>query len=223
MPSCHYTIRHKKKSYMKNPTSRSGCWRPYIPQLGTPNGCRVGIRNERENFYIIHSAKRLADPEAAYKSHHPESSATKCSLTGVGIPTENTQEDETSTKRCFVYQDAVSLGSGCVPNRDVKVYSTRPQQGRIHEETRDQEVRGVRRWTSTLLVPPDNLTTGLLPVVDYDLESIQRNRCGGSRNVSSLGAGLQPLPEDPVVVIDEPLEEPVTHYKRVYGIKSNSE
>ena len=208
---------------MKNQTSRSGSWRPYIPQLGTPNGCRTSTQSSRAKFYIIHSAKRLGDPETKYRSYYPECSATKCSLTGAGIPSENGEEDQLLVRRSSPYEGTVGLGSGCVPNRDEKVYSTRPQQGRIHEETGDKPMLETKRCPIRIFVPPDNLSNGLVPVVDYDLESFKRNRCGGGRNASSLGPGFQPIAEDPQVVTEERVEEPISVYKRVYGIKSSSE
>jgi hypothetical protein len=204
----------------RSSSGRNGTWKPYIPQIGTPNGCRVEPRGNEEKFYITHAAKVFSDSCSEGRRVYKDSSANSSSVTGVGIPKEGNPEPTPQGRRTFTDLNKLSMGSGLNPGEPEKLFATRPQQGRVNEESMNDSATFRVRINSSTLIPPDNLTLGLQPLVDYDSDSLQRNRCCSHRNASSLGAGFQPIPEesDGGAAGTEADTGIPQEYRRVYGI-----
>jgi hypothetical protein len=204
----------------RSSSGRNGTWKPYIPQIGTPNGCRVEPRGNQEKFYITHAAKVFSDSCSEGRRVYKESLASSSSVTGVGIPKAGTPEPTPQGRRTFTEPNTFSICSGLNPGEPEKLFATRPQQGRVNKESVNDSTAIRVRINQNTLIPPDNLTLGLQPLVDYDSDSLQRNRCSGHRNASSLGPGFQPIPEESsgaAVDIEADTEIP-QEYRRVYGI-----
>lgn len=202
----------------RSSTSSNGSWKPYIPQIGTPHGCRTAIRSSQEKFYITHSAKVLSDLSSESRRVYNESPAASCSLTGSATFKEGGTEDVRVGRRISPIMKNTSIGIGCSPSENEKLFAKRPQQGRIHEESQDCMISSRDETRARTIKPPDNLSVGLHPIVDYEAELLQVNRCSGIRNNSSLGPGLQPIGLDEShSSISEacPMER---EYKRFYGI-----
>lgn len=210
--------RAQKKLQMtsKSFSSRaSGSWKPYIPQIGTPYGCRTESRSAQEKFYITHSASRIASASSETNRAYIETPGMRSSLTGSAVPKEDVNNQQRPMRKLFDTQTRSNLTS----EADEKLYASRPHQGRVHEESRAEDSQVRRLMSSATCSPPDNLSLGLAPLVDWDIDANQRNRCVGYRNASSLGPGFQPIPEevrDECAVSKE--EELPTVYVRHYGI-----
>jgi hypothetical protein len=214
------SCRSTPKSHVKR--DMGGVWQPYVPQMGIPRGCRTDLRNPNEIFRINHVAQKFDESGVKSKRTVELPNAAKTSLIGSSVtPIECPESRETVShrpapgKRC-------SFESGFVPVCEDRGFSTRPQQGRVGEQSSHQNYIAPRRTNSETLRPPDNIAIGLVPLVDRDEESVKHSRPHVGNTVSSLGPGLVPLSrtdeENPTDCPTE-TENYDIPYVRVYGCK----
>ena len=200
-----------------------GVWQPYVPQIGVPRGCRTDLRNPNEIFRINHLSQKINETGINVKRTTELANAAKSSLHGASVtPVEDTTEKASSVPRTSAASKS-SLGSGVVPVVDNKVYSTRPQQGRINEQSRHQDSAPSRRTNNETLRPPDNIAMGLIPLVDRDEDMLKQSRSHIASTASSLGPGLLPVCVMREIEQSHDLHNPDlsdTPYMRVYGCKN---
>ena len=223
----------KTKGSPNYKVSRTGMWQPYIPKLGVSPGCRVGVRNDLENFQHMHIAQRYQDSQALTKSDQSNlPQAAKSSFDrGTVVPSIETQHVPIKQPRTY---GPVALQQGLIPlENESNIAVNRPHRGKTSyqsfsifsdsiEDIQTDPVR-IRRNDRTIR-PSDNIGTGLLPTLEMSGEIRMKMRAPNDvRLASSLGPGLMSFGIEPNVpdTGENVAEHPET-YRRVYGLKEES-
>ena len=207
--------------------SRSGTWQPYVPQVGVSTGCRTGTRNEGEAYRILHLSQRFEDSRLKDNAEsRPVPAAAKSSFSGSStVP----QTDEISSLNQGVTQKTFSgsLGIGLIPTVQTGDAVSRLHSGKISEQTfslneadASVELQLPRRRNNETLVPPDNISIGLVPIEEFSFDPKINVRRFGNTSTTSLGPGLVPISKStdssaPIVKLIPPAQS--VGFERVYG------
>jgi hypothetical protein len=206
-------------------------WQPYIPKLGVSPGCRVGVRNELENFQHVHFAQKYQD-DASTKNNNMKTVplAAKTSFEhGSVLPSS---QNETSTRLLSECARACSLKQGLVPTVPEEIINNKPHKGLTSRQTFsifsgqtiDSSPEHVTKRTNHFTVkPPNGLGCGMVPIHDQESGTRLRMRHPDVKGLSSLGPGLLPKGSQITVLSDVENKLEVTEtYRRAYGKESRN-